>query len=160
MVGLGLVLMRLMLATILVAHGGHMLFGVFGTDGIGPGGLSHTSAYFAGLGLTPALAFALVAGGARLVGGLLLGVGYFTRVVSGAMLLVDGMEIWKDSARWGFFLNWVGDPTRGHGMEYALLIGSALGCLILTGAGPWSLDGWRASTAQTRAAGRARLRRN
>jgi uncharacterized membrane protein YphA (DoxX/SURF4 family) len=159
MLGLGLVLMRLVLATILVAHGSHMLFGAFATDGAGPGGLTHTTAYFAGLGLTPALVFALLAGGARFLGGLLIGLGYFTRLVSGALVIVDGLEIWKDSARWGFFLNWAGDPTRGHGMEYALMLAGALACLIFAGAGEWSLDGWRAGTAQARAAGRARLHR-
>jgi uncharacterized membrane protein YphA (DoxX/SURF4 family) len=66
--------------------------------------------------------------------------------------------LFRDSARWGFFLNWRLDPTRGHGMEFSLLLIGGLACLCVTGAGRWSIDGVRSRSAAARAAGRARLR--
>jgi uncharacterized membrane protein YphA (DoxX/SURF4 family) len=63
-----------------------------------------------------------------------------------------------DSARWGFFLNWALDPTRGHGSEYAVLVMATLACLAFAGAGEWSIDGVRESTRAARVAGRARIR--
>jgi uncharacterized membrane protein YphA (DoxX/SURF4 family) len=44
-------------------------------------------------------------------------------------------------------------------MEFSILMIGALTALALSGAGDWSIDGRRATTAATRAAGRARLRR-
>jgi putative oxidoreductase len=159
MVAPGLLLLRFVLATILAMHGSHILFGTFAGDGAGPGGLTQTAAQYAALGLTPAMAFAVTAGGLRLAGAFLIAIGYFTRPMAGALLVLDWLEIWKDSARWGFFLNATGDPTRGNGMEYALLVAGVLACLLLAGAGDWSIDAVRANSAAARAAGRARLRR-
>ena len=158
MVGPGLLLLRLVLATILVMHGSHILFGTFAGEGGGPGGLSHTAAYFVSLGLTPAMAFAVVAGVLRLAGGLLIAVGYFTRPTAGALLVLECFHVWKDSARWGFFLNSINDSTRGNGMEYGVLLVGVLACLLLGGAGDWSIDGSRANSAAFRAAARARVR--
>lgn len=155
---LGLLVLRLFLSAVLVAHGAHALFGAFAGPGVGPGGLTSASAYFAGLGLAPPFALAVTAGVIQFAGGILVGVGYFTRVSAGLVGLLELVRISVDSARWGFFLNWVLDPTRGHGMEYSLLIIGSLGCLILTGAGEWSLDGLRDRSAAALAAGRARLR--
>lgn len=159
MVGPGLLLLRCVLATILAMHGSHILFGTSAGDGAGPGGLAQTAAYFAALGLTPAMVLAVVAGVLRLAGAFLVAVGYFTRVTAGALLALDCLEIWKDFARWGFFLNSTNDPTRGNGMEYAVLTAGVLACLLLAGAGDWSVDALRANSAAARAAGRARLRR-
>ncbi len=159
MVGTGLLLLRCVLATILAMHGSHILFGTSADDGAGPGGLAQTAAYYAALGLTPSMTFALTSGVLRLAGACLISVGYFTRVMAGALLVFVCVELWKDSARWGFFLKTTSDPTRGNGMEYALLVAGVLGCLLVAGAGDWSIDGLRAKGAAARAAGRARLRR-
>jgi putative oxidoreductase len=158
MIGPGLLVLRLALATVLVAHGCHELFGLFSGSGAGPGGLTQTATHFASIGLSPGLFFAVVIGLSRLAGGVLIGVGYFTRWVSLALAVFEGLEIWKDFARWGLFLNWALDPSRGHGMEYAIVTIAALVCLTLAGSGEWSIDGVRARSAASRAAGRARLR--
>ncbi|MEO8481717.1 MAG: DoxX family protein [Acidobacteriota bacterium] len=158
MLGPGLLLLRFVLATILVMHGSHILFGTFAQEGAGPGGLTQTAAYFGSLGLTPAMAFAVTAGVLRLAGGLLIAIGYFTRLMAGALLVLECLQIWKDSGRWGFFLNSINDPTRGNGMEYAVLFVGVLACLLLGGAGDWSIDGSRANSAASRAAARARVR--
>jgi putative oxidoreductase len=155
----GLLLLRLVLAVVLAMHGSHILFGTAAGEGAGPGGIAATTAYFASIGLVPAVVFAVVSGGFRLIGSVLVAFGYLTRPMAGALLILDCLEIWKDSARWGFFLNAVNDPTRGNGLEYGFLMAGVLVCLVLAGAGDWSIDGRRANSAAARAAGRARLRR-
>jgi putative oxidoreductase len=158
MAALGLVLLRVTLAVVLVAHGAHILFGAFAGSAIGAGGLSQSAAYFDGVGLKPGFLMALVAGGIQLTGGLLVGAGWLTRWASLSVIGYLCLAVWKDHARWGFFINWVLDPTRGHGFEFAFLMAGALLCLVFAGAGEWSIDGLRAQTAASRAAGRARLR--
>jgi uncharacterized membrane protein YphA (DoxX/SURF4 family) len=66
--------------------------------------------------------------------------------------------LWKLQAPWGFYLNWLNDPTRGHGTEFSFVLIGALVALWLTGPGDWSIDGRRASSQAARAAGRARVR--
>src|SRR5262245_34211540 len=111
MAGLGLAVLRLALASALLAHGLHQLSGMFAGPGNGPGGLTTTAAYFTGLGLEPGFAFALLASVIQVLGGLLIAVGLLTRWASVALLGYLGILIWKDQFRWGFFMNWMLDPT-------------------------------------------------
>jgi putative oxidoreductase len=158
MAAIGLVILRLALAVVLLGHGAHILFGLFGGAGVGPGGLAAASARFDAVGLSPGFLMAIVAGGLQFAGGLLVGTGWLTRWASIGAVGYLAIVIWKDYARWGFFLNWTLDPTRGHGYEFAFLQMGALVALACTGAGEWSIDGLRAQSASARAAGRARLR--
>jgi putative oxidoreductase len=158
MIAPGLLVLRLTLAVVLIAHGAHALFGFFAGPGIGPGGLSRLTAYFAALDLRLPFGLAVSHGTLQLVGGLLIAVGWLTRWVSVVVGSLLGFLLYVDAARWGFFLNVMQDPTRGQGVEFLMLEVGVLTALALTGAGDWSLDGWRASTAASRAAGRARLR--
>ncbi len=158
MVAPSLAILRVTLALVLVAHGANTLFGAFAGPGIGPGGLSQAAAYFDGIGLEPGFLMALLAGGIQLIGGTLVGVGWLTRWAALGIMGYLGIAVWKDYARWGFFLNWVLDPTRGHGFEYSLVLAGALLCLVFAGGGDWSLDGLRSKSAASRAAGRARVR--
>lgn len=154
----GLLVLRVALACLLAAHASHWLFGAFAGASLGPGGLTATTTYFASAGMPAAFFFVLIAGILQLAGGILIGAGLFTRIASLVLIAVLMLRIWFDSARWGFFLNWALDPTRGHGSEYAFLLMAILTCLALTGPGEWSVDGLRAQTDLSRAAGRARIR--
>jgi putative oxidoreductase len=158
MVAASLAILRVTLAVVLVAHGAHILFGAFAGAAVGAGGLSQTAAYFDGIGLAPGFFMALLAGGIQLIGGLLVGAGWLTRWVALSLIGYLLLTVWKDHARWGFFINWVLDPTRGHGFEFAFVLIGALLCLVFAGGGDWSIDGLRAQTAASRAAGRARRR--
>ncbi len=158
MAALSLLILRTTLALVLVAHGGHVLFGLFAGDNVGPGGLSHTAEYFDSLGLGPGFVMAVVAGGMLFGGGLLVGAGWLTRWAALGLIGYLAITIWKDHARWGLFLNWTLDPTRGHGFEFSLLLVGGLLSLVFVGGGDWSIDGLRAKGAASRAAGRARLR--
>jgi putative oxidoreductase len=158
MIAAGPLVLRVILAVLLVAHAAHWLFGTFNGSALGPGGIAATTAHFAATGMSPALPIVVSMGIVQLVGGALLFVGFLTRTASIALVVVELVRIGYDSARWGFFLNWAVDPTRGHGIEYSLLVLAVLLCLAITGAGDWSVDGLRARTHQVRAAGRARIR--
>ena len=47
----------------------------------------------------------------------------------------------------------------GPGVEYRLILIGAMLCLAMTGPGAFSLDEWRNSSAEAKAAGRARARK-
>src|SRR5262249_20410461 len=142
--GLGLLVLRLGLAAVFVAHGAHTLFGVWSTAGSGPGGITAMGAFYASLGLQPGAPLALLAGLTQLVAGLLLSVGFLTRWASLALAVYISVGLWQVHRHWGFFLNWTGTAGLREGMEYSVVIGCALLCLILAGAGQWSVDGRRA----------------
>jgi putative oxidoreductase len=95
----------------------------------------------------------------QLLGGALLVVGYLTRWAALTLAAVTAILAWKSQWPWGFFLNWVMEPGRGHGIEFSVLLVAALVCLALTGGGDWSFDGRRSQRRTNAAAGRARLRR-
>jgi putative oxidoreductase len=152
------VALRLALSAVFVAHGANKLFGLWAGPGIGPGGLDLTAQVFAAIGLNPAFPLAVLVGILETLGGALLAVGWFTRYISPALIIVLGISIWKVQAANGFFLNWMGAGDRGQGYEYSVMLIGALLCLTLTGAGDWSIDGQREATRASRQAGRARLR--
>ncbi|MCC7186409.1 MAG: DoxX family protein, partial [Acidobacteria bacterium] len=156
--GLGLMALRLVLAAVFIAHGANKLFGLWAGPGIGVGGTQHTAQLFAALGLEPNFPLAVLVGTVELLGGVLLAIGWFTRVAAPALIIVMGVAIWKLHAQWGFFLNWMAVPERGQGIELHVVLIGALLCLTLAGAGEWSIDGTREKSAASRAAGRARLR--
>jgi putative oxidoreductase len=158
MTSLGLLVLRLALAVVFVAHGSHTLFGAWPGPGQGPGGLAHEADLYTAAGLTPAMVLAVTAGVLQLAGGLLIGVGWFARWAAGALAIDTGIGLWKLHLQWGFFLNYANAPGRGHGIEYAVVLLGALLALVLAGSGDASIDGVRAKTAEARAAGRARLR--
>ncbi len=160
MTNAGLLLLRLTLAAVCVAHGAHVLFGAFGGpgSGVGPGGLGQTAAQFAAMGL-PGFPLAVLDGVVQLLGGLLMAGGYLTRWVAAILAVLTGVLAWKSQLAWGFFLNWVAEPGRGHGIEFSIVLVGALLCLTLTGSGDWSFDGRHTRRRSAAAAGRARLRR-
>lgn len=158
MTAIGLVILRLTLAVVFAVHGAHTLFGYFRGPGIGPGGLSNTASHFSSVGLEPGVLMAVLAGVIQLAGGLLISVGFLTRWAASALIGYLVILTWKEHAKWGFFLNWVNDPTRGHGYEYALMLIGSLAVLAFAGGGDFSIDGHRAKSAASMAAGRARLR--
>ncbi len=155
----GLLALRLVLATAIVAHGAHELFGLWSGPGIGPGGVQFAAARFASMGLEPAVFLAVLAGLIQVIAGGLVGLGWLTRSASASLVGYLLINMWKAYLPWGFFLNWVSDPGRGQGLEYALVTAGGLLCLVFTGAGNFSMDGWRARRSEDPAMRRARLRR-
>ncbi len=159
MTAAGLLVLRLSVAVVLGAHGAHELFGMFAGPAVGPGGLSTTALRFSAAGLEPGFVLAVLGGAVQFVAGLLISIGLLTRWAGVAVLIYLGLVIWKLQLPWGFFANWMMMPSRGHGIELSFVLAGALVCLVLAGAGDWSMDGRRASAAAARASGRARARR-
>jgi len=155
--GLGLAVLRLALAAVFIAHGANKLFGAFSGPGIGPGGLTNTAVFMDSLGLKPPFPLAVLVGLVELGGGVLLALGWFTRWVSLALIVAQGLAIWKVHMPWGFFLNWTG-KNLGQGMEFSIVLIAALLCLAVSGAGDFSVDARNEVSSARRAAGRARLR--
>jgi putative oxidoreductase len=128
---------RLALGVIFVAHGAQKIFGAWG--GLG---FSGTIAGFASQGMPAPLTVLIMI--AEFFGGLGVLVGCLTRlaafgpaiVMIGAIVLVHGKN--------GFFLNWFNVPGREHGIECNLGYLALALSLMLTGAGPLSIDAlWR-----------------
>jgi putative oxidoreductase len=129
----GLLLIRVVLGGIMVAHGAQKLFGWFGGHG-----LAGTAGWLESMGLMPARVYAAVNGLAEFGGGVLLVVGLLTPLgaaaVVGVMLVAIATVHWKN----GFF-------NTGGGYEFNLLIVAAALGLAFTGAGEISIDhlaGW------------------
>jgi putative oxidoreductase len=68
------------------------------------------------------------------------------------------VAVWKVHLPNGFFLNWYMRPGVGHGYEFNLTLIAGLLCLMFMGAGALSVDATRDRSAESEAAGRARLR--
>ncbi|ABG03874.1 DoxX [Rubrobacter xylanophilus DSM 9941] len=128
MVDLALLVLRVVLGVIFVAHGAQKLFGSFG----GPG-LKGTAGFFGQLGIRPAYPMAVAVGVVEFFGGLLAALGLLTPVAAVGIILVMVVAILTVHLRNGFF-------NQNGGYEFNLaLIGIAL-ALLLAGAGSYSLD--------------------
>jgi putative oxidoreductase len=129
----GILLLRIVLGSILAAHGAQKLFGWFGG-----GGLRGTAASFTQLRFQPPPLMALAAGLAELGGGLLMATGLLTPLAAVAIAVVMLNAIGTVHWRNGFW------NTAG-GYEFNLLVLAAAGAIASTGAGRFSLDalaGW------------------
>src|SRR5262245_48972732 len=121
MAAAGLLVLRVALAFVLIAHGPHVLIGCGASAGLGPGGLTATAAKYASEGLEPGGLIAALVGVVQVVGGFLLGIGLLARWASASTIVLLGLLLWKEQLQWGFYLNWAGDPGRGHGVEFSFL---------------------------------------
>jgi putative oxidoreductase len=65
--------------------------------------------------------------------------GFLTRFVSASIGLVMLGAIYFAHGRWGFYMNWYGEP-RGEGFEFHLLVLGIVSVLVLRGGGRWSID--------------------
>lgn len=149
----GLAVLRLAVGAIFIAHGAQKLFPVWGG-----GGIAGTAAFFTQIGLSPAVPLAVLVAVVEFFGGIMLVLGAQTVPAALALAIDMAVAIWKVHFANGFFINWTMAPGQGHGYEFNLTLLGALIALVLTGPGAFSVDGQRARTAESRAAGRARLR--
>ena len=129
----GLLLIRVVLGGIMMAHGAQKLVGWFG----GPG-LAGTGGWLEAMGLRPGRMWAAVNGLAEFGGGALLVLGLITPLgsaaVAGVMLVAIATVHWRN----GFF-------NSNGGYEFNLLIIAAAIALAFTGPGTISIDdlaGW------------------
>jgi putative oxidoreductase len=124
----GLLIARLVVGSLMAAHGAQKLFGWFG--GYGVEGTGH---FMEGLGFRPGRFFAAAAGFGELASGVLTALGLFGPVGPAWMLSV--MIVAAVSVHWphGLF-------AMSNGIELPLLYGTAATALALTGPGVYSVD--------------------
>jgi putative oxidoreductase len=123
----GLLLLRLGVGAVLMAHGAQKLFGLFGG-----GGVEGTAAAMESMGFEPGRESAIAAGLGETGGGALLALGVATpaagAAAAGTMAAAAAVS-WEN----GLF-------TQRGGYELPLLLGLGAAALGLTGAGTLSLD--------------------
>jgi putative oxidoreductase len=124
----GLLLGRLVLGTLMAAHGAQKLFGWFGGYG-----LAGTGGFFEGLGFRPGRTFALAAALSETAGGALVLLGFLGPI--GPALMLSVMIVAAVTVHWhnGLF-------AMNNGIELPLLYAAGGGALALTGPGRYSLD--------------------
>lgn len=127
---LALLMIRVPLGAIFIAHGSQKLLGAFGGQG-----LTATFRIFEEkLGIPPI--FTLLAIIAEFGGGIGVLCGFLTRLSGFGIASTMAVAMYKVHWANGFFLN----GPRGNGMEYNLaLLGMAL-ALVFAGGGAWSVD--------------------
>lgn len=128
-----LTILRLVLGSVMFAHGAQKMLGWFGGYGF-----SGTMGFFTQqLHIPAVLAFLAIA--AEFFGGLGLIVGLFSRVaalgIGVTMIVAAAMSHLSN----GFFMNWSGTQS-GEGFEYHLLAIAIATAIVVRGAGAFSLD--------------------
>jgi putative oxidoreductase len=117
---LALLVVRLVLGAIMVAHGAPKVFG----------GLHHHADMVAHMGLPGWLGY--VSAFTEFLGGLMVLVGFFARPAALAIFINLGVAIWKVHFHNGL--------TGDHGYEFPLAVATLAFALIFFGSGPISID--------------------
>lgn len=128
---LGLLLLRLAVGGVFVAHGVQHVFGIWGGSGLG--GLA---GYLAGLGFRSPGVLAWVVALTELVGGAGVVLGLFTPLAAAGLLalMINAVLV---KANNGFFIS---GPPGAASVELEVVLGLAAAALVLTGAGRIALD--------------------
>ena len=127
-----LLVARLVLATVMFAHGSQKVFAMFGGRG-----LTATYAFFGGFGIPPWLGTLAIV--AELGGAIALFLGLLGRVAAAGLIVIMLVAIAVVHGRFGFFMNW-GGQQAGEGIEFHLITIALLLTILVRGSGPLSID--------------------
>ncbi|MGH9530162.1 MAG: DoxX family protein [Terriglobales bacterium] len=120
---LALLVLRVVLGVIMVAHGFGKVFG----------GMSHHVQMVSGLGLPGWLAYFSAA--AEFFGGILVIAGFLTRFAALAIMIDMAVAIWK--------VHWKNGLMAEHGYQFPLALAAIAFALIFFGSGPIAFDSLR-----------------
>ena len=126
--GAGLAVLRITTGLTFMAHGSQKLFGAFG----GPG-LQGMAGWLESIGVTPGYLMATLAGSAEFFGGLALVLGLLVRLASILLIVAMLVAVFSVHLANGFFI-------QANGFEYAFTLIMISVALLISGAGPFSLD--------------------
>jgi putative oxidoreductase len=128
-----LLLVRLLLAFVMAAHGAQKLFGWFGGFGF-----EGTMGFFTQtIGLPYLLASGIIL--IESVGMIALSLGAFSRLLSSGVMAIMMGAIATTHGQHGFFMNWFGTQA-GEGFEFHLLVIGLAAVISIHGAGAFSID--------------------
>ncbi len=116
---LALLVLRVVLGVIMVAHGYPKVFG----------GLAHHVQTVSGLGLPGWLAYCSAA--AEFLGGILVIAGLFTRFAALAIFIDLAVAVWK--------VHWKNGLLGDKGYQFPLALAAIAFALVCFGSGPWAL---------------------
>lgn len=114
-------------------HGAQKVLGLYH----GPG-LQGFTGYISGYGM-PAFTGYVVAF-TEFLGAWAMCFGFLTRFFALGLAIDMAVAMWVAHWKWGFFLNWMAEPNRGHGYEYSMTLLFMALALLIGGAGSWSID--------------------
>jgi|SRR5450755_326950 putative oxidoreductase len=115
-----LLVMRIVLGAIMIAHGYHKVFG----------GFHHHMEFVGSLGLPAKLAY--LSAGTEFFGGIAIVLGLFPRFFAGAFAIEMGIAIWKVHFKNGLMGN--------GGVEFPLALAAIALALLCFGGGPWGFN--------------------
>jgi putative oxidoreductase len=124
-VDLALLMLRVSLGLMLVAHGSNKV----------KGGLDNAGHWFASMGLKPGWLHGRLAAASEITGGLLLAIGFLTPFAAAmviGVMTVAGITAHRNN---GFFVF-----RPGQGWEYVYIVAVAAFAVGSIGAGDWSVD--------------------
>jgi putative oxidoreductase len=124
-VDLALLLARVIVGVVFMAHGAQKLFGAFGGPGL--------SAF---VGMMGPLGYLVAIG--EFFGGLGLVVGFLSRFSAASIIVIMLGAIGMVHGKVGFFMNWMGNQG-GEGFEYHLLAIGILLVILIVGPGRYAL---------------------
>jgi putative oxidoreductase len=129
----GLLVIRLVLAIMIFAHGAQKLLGWWGGYGF-----EGTMGFFTQtMGIPWIFGFAAIV--TEFFGGILLALGMFSRLWAAAIGVVMAVAVFTVHLPNGFFMNW-GGSQKGEGIEFFILAIGIAAALVIQGGGKWAVD--------------------
>lgn len=124
-IDVALLIARVIVGVVFMAHGAQKLFGAFGGPGLS-----------AVVGMMGPLGYLVSIG--EFFGGLGLVVGFLSRFSAASIIVIMLGAIGMVHARFGFFMNWMGNQG-GEGYEYHLLAIAILLMIVIVGPGRYAI---------------------
>ncbi len=131
---MGVLLIRVALGVVFLAHGAQKMLGWFGGQGIA-GTMQYLNGY---LKIPKPLAY--IGAFTEFFGSIAPALGLFTKLAALGLCIMMLVAMFKVHWKVGFFMNWGGEANRGEGYDFTLTLALALLSLLIAGGGPYSLD--------------------